>query len=382
MIRITFTLCLALLLAQPAHAQREHNEHNVVFVMMDGLRWQEVFRGADSELAANAEYMKSGWARSARERFVDVPDRAMALMPFLHEVIARQGVLIGDRDHGSCAAVTNDRWFSYPGYNEALTGRADPRINSNDYPPNPNMTFLEWLNRRAGFAGKVRAYGSWDAFGRIINAERSGVPVNAGFASSGASDPGMRMLDTLQADTAHQWDIVRWDAFTHQYALAGLRRHHPRAMFISYGETDDFAHEGDYAQYLISANRNDRFVGELWAVLQEDRFYAGRTTLILTVDHGRGNVAGESWRHHYSPAALREGTSPLRERFANGIPGSDQIWMAAIGPNIVPRAENPHQGRECAGLDQLTATALTALGQDWRVYNAEAGAPLSVFALR
>jgi hypothetical protein len=380
MIRFVLAFCIAFLAATPqAFAQRARSEQNVVFVMMDGLRWQEVFRGADPELAANPEYMKSAWAASARARFVDTVDRRAALMPFLHEVIEQQGVLIGDRDHGSCAGVTNDRWFSYPGYNEALTGRADARINSNDYPPNPNVTFLEWLNRRPGFAGKVRAAGSWDAFGRIINAERSGVPVNAGFASDGGGDPATRMLDALQADTAHQWDIVRWDSFTHQYALAGLRRHHPRAMFISYGETDDFAHEGDYAQYLISANRNDRFVRELWTALQADRFYAGRTTLILTVDHGRGNVAGDSWRHHYSPAALREGTSPLRERYPDGIPGSDQTWMAALGPSVSARAADPYAGRACAGLDQLAATALTALGQDWRAFNAEAGIPLNIF---
>ena len=28
--------------------------------------------------------------------------------------------------------ITNGLWFSYPGYNEMLTGAADPRIDSND----------------------------------------------------------------------------------------------------------------------------------------------------------------------------------------------------------------------------------------------------------
>jgi hypothetical protein len=114
-------------------------------------------------------------------------------------------------------------------------------------------------------------------------------------------------------------------------------------------------------------------------MLEADPFYAGRTTLIVTVDHGRGNVAGESWRHHSSAEALRLSRSALRERFPNGIPGSEQTWIAAIGPEIRPARVT---GGECAGLNQIAATALTALGLDWRAYNPGAAAPLDIFATR
>ena len=49
------------------------------------------------------------------------------------------------------ARVTNGHNFSYPGYNELLSGRADPRIDSNDKKPNPNVTVLEWLDGRDGY---------------------------------------------------------------------------------------------------------------------------------------------------------------------------------------------------------------------------------------
>jgi hypothetical protein len=39
-------------------------------------------------------------------------------------------------------AVTNGKKFSYPGYNEILTGSGDPRIDSNDKKPNRNVTVL------------------------------------------------------------------------------------------------------------------------------------------------------------------------------------------------------------------------------------------------
>jgi hypothetical protein len=362
----------------PATAQ-PHTDQRLVFVMLDGLRWQEVFRGADPELAAQAEYMRSPWAASVRKRFIDTPDRRAALTPFLTNVVAREGALVGDRDHGSCARVTNPMWFSYPGYNEALTGKADPQINSNDFGPNPNVTFLEWLNRRPDFRGRVRAITSWDAFPRIINAERSGVPVNAGFApAEEAGDAGMRMLNRLLADTAHPFDIVRLDSFTHRIALDALNHHAAHALFISYGETDDFAHEGDYAQYLISANRTDRFLREIWETLQRDRRYAGRTTMIVTVDHGRGDRADASWRHHSSGAALRASGSALGEQYPDGIPGSDQTWIAAIGPGVRAGEALAAQSA-CAGLDQIASTALSALGIDWRTFNPDAGAPLPIF---
>ena len=67
-------------------------------------------------------------------------------MPFLWNVLAKNGVLIGNRDSGSNMGVTNEYWFSYPGYNELLTGKTDPNIDSNKAIDNPNTTILEWLS--------------------------------------------------------------------------------------------------------------------------------------------------------------------------------------------------------------------------------------------
>jgi len=68
--------------------------------------------------------------------------------------------------------------FSYPGYNEILSGFPDPRIDSNDRKPNPNVTVLEWLNGRPGFSGKVAAFASWELLPWIVNTERSHIPAN------------------------------------------------------------------------------------------------------------------------------------------------------------------------------------------------------------
>lgn len=73
--------------------------------------------------------------------------------------------------------MTNGLWFSYPGYSELLTGVADPRIDSNAKKANPNVSVLEWLNRRPGFEGRVAAFGSWDVLPFILAVERSGLTV-------------------------------------------------------------------------------------------------------------------------------------------------------------------------------------------------------------
>src|SRR5687768_14584096 len=91
------------------HAWREQRSANhaegarVILVVADGLRWQEVFRGADPSIAgARGKY----WRESPAERRV-------ALMPFLWSTVAREGGLIGNRDIGSRAVVTNPMKFSY-----------------------------------------------------------------------------------------------------------------------------------------------------------------------------------------------------------------------------------------------------------------------------
>jgi hypothetical protein len=351
--RLVTALLLTLLLAAPASAAPDRR---LVLVTLDGLPWTEVFRGADPERAADPAAVTGDERDAIRKAFVEPAERARALMPFLNEVVARQGVLIGDRDHGSCAAVGNAMWFSYPGYNEILTGRPDPAIRSNTHGPNRNVTFLEWLNRRPGFAGRVEAVGSWATFHDILNAPGSGLPVNAGWDAP-ARTPAEAAIARLQAGSARIWPEVRLDTFTQAYALELLKRRKPRVLYVAYGETDDFAHDGRYDQMLFAAQRADRFIGELWAALQADPAYAGKTTLIVTTDHGRGTNDKQAWRHHGTPFA-----------------GSNQVWIGAIGPGVQAGA----RPEGCASSSQVAATALTALGVDWKAFDPAAGQPLAI----
>src|SRR5262245_6615164 len=126
-----FPLLLLCLLAAPATGQRELRTKNVVLVTLDGLRWQELFGGADSTLVGERRYVRDTTALRTEFWRVTAAERRTVLMPFFWSTIARQGQLYGNRARASRVDVTNTKRFSYPGYNEILTGFADPGITSN-----------------------------------------------------------------------------------------------------------------------------------------------------------------------------------------------------------------------------------------------------------
>ena len=182
---------------------------NVVLIVSDGLRWQEVFTGADPDLLNE----KNGgiWATTEelrRQFWNDDPtERRKILFPFLWNVVAKQGQIFGNQKKGSIARVTNGLAFSYPGYNEMLTGRPDPRINSNEFGLNPNLTVFEWMNQFPEFHGKVAVYATWDVFKNIFNEPRSQLVMQAGMGSAGKgkSDSIVRNCSTNSIAPPRDW---------------------------------------------------------------------------------------------------------------------------------------------------------------------------------
>jgi hypothetical protein len=313
-------LLLLILLFLPAclPAQSRKTE-NVFIITFDGLRWQELFTGADSALVTHKDYVSDGWDLKQRFWHDDPAERRKKLMPFFWSTLAAEGQLYGNREFDNRVDCANYMWFSYPGYNEILSGFADDqRINSNNKFNNPNVTVLEFLNALPAYRGRVAAFCSWDVFPYIINRERNNIPVNAGFerATGGRLSEREKFLNELQAQIPSPWGGVRLDGFTHHYAMEFVKKNKPRVVYIAYGETDDFAHDGKYSAYLKSAWQTDQFIRAWWEFFQQHPAYRGKTTLLITTDHGRGTVPLDTWRSH--------GTD---------IAGAGQIWFAVLGPD-------------------------------------------------
>ena len=337
------------------------SDDKVVLITLDGLRWQELFGGASDSMMLNTELtpdqeVYTKYSAKSRE------EARKKLMPWFWSTVASQGQLRGNRWKDSKVDCTNRFWFSYPGYNEILTGFSDPAIKSNAKKNNTNVTVLEWLKNQALFEGEIAAFCSWDVFPYIINEERSEIHVNAGFdvATSDTLSDKEEFLNTLLSEIPSHWSTVRMDAFTHHYALEYMKKRHPKMVYISYGETDDFAHDGRYDHYLNSANQTDRWIQGLWEFIQSDEFYKGKTTMVITTDHGRGHSPMETWKSH---GTIYE--------------GSNQIWIAAIGPKIMALGEVNEN--EQLYQSQIARTVAKIFGFDYQGGKYEAGVVIDSF---
>jgi len=346
---------LALLTAAGAAAAPPATR-NVIVITVDGMRWQELFGGAERTLLGKDE--KEIVESSAYKRFWrDTPeDRRAALMPFFWSVVAKQGQVFGDPARGSLSRVTNGLWFSYPGYSEMLAGVADPRVDSNDKIPNPNVTVLEWLNGLPKYRGRVATFGAWDVLPYIVNAKRSGLRAGDGFPP--VPDPTTdreRAINDLAADLPPIWDGAPLDAPIMHAAIECLRTRRPRVLYVMLGETDEWAHERRYDLYLDSAFRADRFIERVWEMVQRMPQYAGTTALVLATDHGRG-AGGTDWTDH-----------------GRKVPAAEATWSAVMGPGT------PALGvREAVTVTtaQVAATIAALLGEDFRKGVPAAAPPL------
>jgi hypothetical protein len=342
-------------------AESVRQTRNVVLVTIDGLRWQEVFRGADPELMTpEAGRVEAAGRKALLAEFGgDAPGvRREKLMPFLWEVVGRQGQVWGNRDAGSPVEVSNAQWFSYPGYNELLTGRPDPGIVSNDPIPNPNVSVLEWLNQRPAFAGRVAACAAWQVFPAILNTGRSGLPlwITGQHSAPATASPAVLELERLMDDIPSPWPDEHYDAFVYRRALEYMVTDRPRVLYVALGEPDDWAHGRRYDRYLDSIANCDRFIRQLWEKLQSLPQYRGTTTLIISPDHGRGRTA-KDWTDHGSK-----------------VPGSNETWLAVLGPDTPPRAER--RDTPVATQAQVAATVAALLGEDYRAFQPAAAPAL------
>jgi hypothetical protein len=247
--------------------------------------------------------------------------------------------------------------FSYPGYNEMLTGRPDPRIDSNEFGLNPNTTVFEWMNHFPEFKGKVAVYATWDVFKNIFNEPRSQLVMQAGWdlPEKGKLTGVQELLNELYRTTTRLDDDDVWDSFLQAPLLEYVKSARPRLLFVGYGETDNWAHSGRYDLVLESAHQFDDFVRQLWETMQAMPEYRDQTTFIITTDHGRGSGL-EEWKEH-----------GVDEK------GSENIWIAIMGPDTGALGERSNT--PAVTQSEIAATVAAFLGKDFR-QSAPAAPPL------
>ena len=318
---------LFIFLLYTAACSDKHDESvNIIIITTDGFRWQEVFKGMDSAIANNHKF-NQGDSNYIYDKYWDINEmeRRKKLLPFLWNTVVSKGQIFGNRTIGNNVDVSNPYWFSYPGYNEIFTGYPDTAINKNDYPANPHVTVLEFLNNQPKVKGRVAAFGAWNAFDRILNEERSGIPVISGFDTIGGKMPNANelLINAMNKDAHRPFGEEEClDVFTHYAAMEYLKTKKPKVLYIAYGETDEWAHAGQYRSYLDAGHQVDAWLKQIWDFVQNDPQYKNKTTMFVTVDHGRGDKNKDEWTSHN-----------------NKIEDSHEIWFAVMGPGIGPSGE-------------------------------------------
>ena len=325
---------------------------NLIIITTDGFRWQEVFGGMDTSLANQSKFNQGDSAYIYNKYgAATIAEQQKKLLPFFWNHVATKGMLFGNRYKKNKVDVANPHWFSYPGYNEILTGYPDSAINSNDYPPNPHTNVFAFLHQQAAYKNKVAAFGAWDAFDRILNEKASGFPVINGFEpiTQLLQDPVAKSISQGLQDSYKPFkEVESLDVYTHQQAMHYLQTKKPKALYISYGETDEWAHHAHYRDYLDAAHQVDAWIAQIWNWVQSTPGYANNTYLLVTTDHGRGFK--DAWTDHGAD-----------------VQGASSIWFALMGPGLERAGTIGEQTKEGQYFQkQLAATMTKLMGRPFK----------------
>lgn len=299
----------------------------LVVVVIDGVRWQEVFRGVDPKYAA-----RLGGGRLDRRKPRD-------LVPNLYGLMTEGGATLGAPGHGAPFAASGPVFKSLPGYMELLSGRQAWSCRSNRCPPISEPTLADQIATSPSVElGDVLVFSSWPGLARAAAAEPSRIVLSTG--RSGGQQLDFLLADSNIRELAEAARVAgpspgkgdfRADRFTARMALRCLERSRPRFLFVSLGETDVQAHAGSYYRYLDALAFADDFVGRVAELLEGLNAQGWRSTLFVTSDHGRdynfrdhGAYAPESARSWLIAAGwgIRPGfaAAPRRRRLADLMP--------------------------------------------------------------
>lgn len=345
-----YVVTAACFLSFLAFSQSAGKTKNVVAILIDGYRWQELFNGSDRAFMKTTN-VKEDALEVANDKYwsEDKYARRQKLMPFTWKVIAKNGQIYGNRDYGNKVNVANPYWISYPGRAEVLSGFVDPAINSNGFGSNPNTNVLEYIDGKKEFTGKVVTFACWSATGRCLHKESSDMLISVpwdNIEGENLTEAEILANEMQQFIPRIYGEDERLDANVYALAKSYILAKHPRVTYLDFGDVDEYAHAGDYNGYLDDIHNLDAMIGNLWNTMQADPFYKDNTTFFIFPDHGRG--IGSEWTSHGS-----------------SIAHSDETWFMVMGPDTKPLGEMTN--KQQLYQTQYAATIAAILGLNYHV---------------
>ncbi len=305
------TLLLSLLTLRPGRlAGGEVLPANVILFMVDGVRWQEFFHGADP--------------------LVDPTMKEPHIFKYLFSRPKRDSFISGDRRNGIESVISNRQMISLPAYQSIMAGKT-VACRTNSCGRIETETFPERIQRELNLKKtEVATLASWPMISSAVEHQKGRTFVNTGIQPilEGIIDSNTTALNKKQTETLPSWSDARQDEFTFAQALNYLKNNRPRFLFISLNDSDEWAHSGDYAKYISTLKGYDEKLKILFDTLEHMGDYGQSTSVIFTTDHGRGD--GENWKNHGAH-----------------YPESKYIWLYGRNPKLgqsVRKAEPPYTG--------------------------------------
>lgn len=271
---IFFTLSTFADTPNPASSKKINN---VIYITLDGVRWQEFF--------LDHQYFKKFWQKYAH-------DAHIYGMPESHTIMTVASIPI-----------------SLPSYQSQMAGEVQPcpgnncdRINVETFPE--KLKYKLRLNMK-----DIAVISSWYRISHAAEHIEGTVFSNTGNypmldPDTHVPDEVMYALNLQQAYDHPSNTLSRFDKYTMAQAIHYLEVYKPRFLWISLNDADNAAHKGNLESYHNFLYSYDDFIDLLIEKLKLLNLY-DETLVIVTTDHGRGH--GPFWTSHgpQHPASKR-----------------------------------------------------------------------------
>jgi hypothetical protein len=244
-LRLLVASLLTVALAAPLAG---YETENVILVSIDGIRDHEAF------------------AYQFQPGEVEHPH-----IPFLWNTLKPQGTAFMEMYNVFCT-------FTSPGHSTMLTGawqmypnhaEGGELLQTRPWEP----TIFEYARKQLGLPQSE----TWCVVGK-----RNCMESNWSIHPEYGQNYGANIVKAPEGEVTMDSDSLTVDA-----VMDVLDQDSPSLVFVNLQAVDALGHNGDYDLYLEAIRRADRAVKRIWERIQIDPVYAGRTTLIVSTDHGR-----------------------------------------------------------------------------------------------
>ena len=175
----------------------------------------------------------------------------------------------------------------------------------------------------------------------------------------GQTSRGSRVFVAWFSNRCPRSPSFRPDAVTAELAIAHLKAHPPRFLFLGLGEPDEFGHRNDYAGYLQAVRRADARIAEVDQELSRLAAHGTRTALFVTADHGRADSFVEHGAKFPESARVWLIAAGSAVRASGFVAARRQRRLADLAPTVRQIAGLPRDLDPEAGMPSLSCSGPT-----------------------